>query len=218
MQKADLSLLLEAFFQKRLISQRRVSPNTIASYRDTFRLLLLFAQDRIRRPPSLLALRDLSPSLISDLLNQLESKRDNAARTRNLRLAAIRSFFRFAALEAPDRGGVIQRVLAIPNKRCQRPLVGFLTRAEIEALLEAVDRSSWIGRRDYALLLVAMQTGLRLSELTGLGREDVTLGPSASIQCVGKPACVLLPNRNTAFVYAAGFGITYRQSSFWFLP
>ncbi len=141
MQKADLSPLLEAFFQKRLISQRRVSPNTIASYRDTFRLLLVFAHDRIHRPPSQLALRDLSPSLVSDFLDQLEVKRDNAARTRNLRLAAIRSFFRFAALEAPEQGGVIQRVLAIPNKRCQRPLVGFLTRTEIEALLEAVDRS-----------------------------------------------------------------------------
>ena len=138
MQKADLSPVLEAFFQKRLISQRRVSPNTVASYRDTFRLLLLFAHDRIQRPPSQLALRDLSPSLVSDFLDQLEAKRDNAARTRNLRLAAIRSFFRFAALEAPEQGGVIQRVLAIPNKRCQRPLVGFLTRIEIDALLEAV--------------------------------------------------------------------------------
>lgn len=186
MQKADLSILLEAFFQKRLISQRRVSPNTIASYRDTFRLLLVFAQDRIRRPPSQLALRDLSPALISDFLDQLEAQRDNAARTRNLRLAAIRSFFRFASLEAPERGGLIQRVLAIPNKRCQRPLVGFLTRAEIEALLAAVDRRSWIGRRDYALLLVAVQTGLRLSELTGLGRADVTLGLSATLHCVGK--------------------------------
>ena len=186
MQKADLSPLLEAFFQKRLISQRRVSPNTIASYRDTFRLLLVFVHDRIHRPPSKLALRDLSPSLVSDFLDQLEVKRDNAARTRNLRLAAIRSFFRFAALEAPEQGGVIQRVLAIPNKRCQRPLVGFLTRTEIEALLEAVDRSTWIGRRDYVLLLLAVQAGLRLSELTGLGREDVTLGPSAYIQCVGK--------------------------------
>ena len=186
MQKADLSILLESFFQRRLISQRRVSPNTVASYRDTFRLLLMFTQDRIHRPPSQLALRDLSPSLISDFLDQLEAKRDNSARTRNLRLAAIRSFFRFAALEAPDRGGAIQRVLAIPNKRCARPLVGFLTRAEIDALLKAVDRSRWIGRRDYALLLVAMQTGLRLSELTGLGREHVTLGTSASIQCLGK--------------------------------
>lgn len=186
MQKPDLSTHLEAFFHKRLISQRRVSPHTIASYRDTFRLLLVFAQQRINRPPSQLALKDLTPSLLSDFLDQLEAKRDNTARTRNIRLAAIRSFFRFVALEAPEESALIQRVLAIPNKRCQRPLIGFLTRPEVEALLGAVDCRNWIGRRDYALLLVAMQTGLRLSELTGLCREDVTLGPGAHIQCVGK--------------------------------
>jgi site-specific recombinase XerD len=186
MQKPDLSALIEAFFHRRLIAQRRVSPHTIASYRDTFRLLLGFAQERINRPPSQLALKELSSSLVSDFLDQLETKRDNTARTRNLRLAAIRSFFRFAALEAPEQSGMIQRVLAIPNKRCQRPLIGFLTRAEVEALLEAVDCTSWIGRRDYAFLLVAMQTGLRLSELTGLCREDVTLGAGPHIQCVGK--------------------------------
>jgi integrase/recombinase XerD len=186
MQKADLSTLIEAFFHKRLIAQRRVSPHTIASYRDTFRLLLVFAQQRTNRSPSQLALKDLNPSLVSDFLDQLEANRDNTARTRNLRLAAIRSFFRFVALEAPEQSGMIQQVLAIPNKRCQRPLIGFLTRAEVEALLKAVDGKSWIGRRDYALLLVAMQTGLRLSELTGLCREDVTLGAGAHIQCVGK--------------------------------
>jgi integrase/recombinase XerD len=115
MQKADLSTLLEAFFQKRLISQRQVSPHTIASYRDTFRLLLVFAQQRMNRAPSQLALKDLSPSLVSDFLDQLEAKRDNAARTRNLRLAAIRSFFRFVSLEVPEQSGMIQRVLAIPS-------------------------------------------------------------------------------------------------------
>jgi len=186
MQKPDLSALLEAFFHKRLIAQRRVSPHTLASYRDTFRLLLVFAQQRMNRSPSQLALKDLSPSLVSDFLNQLEAKRDNTARTRNLRLAAIRSFFRYVALESPEQSGMIQRVLAIPSKRCQRPLIGFLTREEVEALLGAVDCNRWIGRRDYALLLVAMQTGLRLSELTGLCREDVTLQPGAYIQCVGK--------------------------------
>jgi integrase/recombinase XerD len=186
MQKADLGTLIQAFFCKRLISQRRASPHTIASYRDTFRLLLAFAHKRLRRPPSQLELKDISPSLVSDFLDHLEATRSNRARTRNLRLAAIRSFFRFAALEAPDHGGVIRRVLAIPNKRYQRPLIGFLTRAEIEALLAAVDCRTWIGRRDYALLLVAMQTGLRLSELTALRREDVSLGPGANIHCVGK--------------------------------
>jgi integrase/recombinase XerD len=186
MHKADLGTLVEAFFCKRLISQRRASPHTIASYRDTFRLLLAFAQKRISRPPSQLALQDISPSLVSDFLDHLEATRTNTARTRNLRLTAIRSFFRFAALEAPEHGGVIQRVLAIPNKRCQRPLIGFLTRLEIEALLAAVDCTTWIGRRDYAFLLIAMQTGLRLSELTAVRREDLTLGPGAHIHCVGK--------------------------------
>jgi site-specific recombinase XerD len=186
MDKSDLASLIEAFFCKRLISQRRASPHTVASYRDTFRLLLVFTQERMHRPASQLALKDISPGLLSDFLDHLEAGRANTARTRNLRLTAIRSFFRFAALEAPDQGGVIQRVLAIPNKRCQRPLIGFLTRPEIEALLGAVDCTKWIGRRDYAFLLVAMQTGLRLSELTGVRREDVTLGAGAHIHCVGK--------------------------------
>jgi integrase/recombinase XerD len=186
MHKADLASLIEAFFCKRLISQRRASPHTVASYRDTFRLLLVFAQERMHRPVSQLALKDISPGLLSDFLDHLEAGRANIARTRNLRLTAIRSFFRFAALEAPDQGGVIQRVLAIPNKRCQHPLIGFLTRPEIQALLGAVDCTKWIGRRDYAFLLVAMQTGLRLSELTGVRREDVTLGAGAHIHCVGK--------------------------------
>lgn len=186
MPKADLSILLEAFFRKRLIAQRRASPHTIASYRDTFRLLLVFVRERLGRPPSQLSIADISPSLLSDFLDHLETRRSNTARTRNLRLTAIRSFFRFAALEAPERGGLIQRVLAIPNKRCQRPLIGFLTRPEIEGLLSAVDRTTWIGRRDYAFLLLALQTGLRLSELISLRREDVTLGAGAHVHCVGK--------------------------------
>ena len=186
MQKTDLGTLIETFFCKRLISQRRASSHTIASYRDTFRLLLAFAQKRLNRPPSQLELKDISPSLVSDFLDHLEATRGNRVRTRNLRLTAVRSFFRFAALEAPDHGGVIQRVLAIPNKRCQRPLIGFLTRPEIEALLAAVDCRTWIGRRDYAFLLVAMQTGLRLSEITAVRRENVVLGPGAHIYCLGK--------------------------------
>jgi integrase len=186
MHKSDLGTLVEAFFCKRLISQRRASPHTIASYRDTFRLLLAFADKRLSRAPSQLELKDISPLLVSEFLDHLEATRGNRARTRNLRLTAVRSFFRFAALEAPDHGGVIQRVLAIPNKRCQRPLIGFLTRPEIEALLAAVDCRTWIGRRDYAFLLVAMQTGLRLSEITAVRREDLILGPGAHIHCVGK--------------------------------
>ena len=144
MQKADLGTLLEAFFCKRLIPQRRASPHTIASYRYTFRLLLAFAQKRLSRPPSQLELKDITPSLVSDFLNHLEATRGNRLELALWLLTAVRSFFRFAALEAPDHGGVIQRVLATANKRCQRPLIGFLTRPEIEALLAAVDCRTWI--------------------------------------------------------------------------
>lgn len=186
MDKTNLGTLLEVFFRKRLIAQRRVSTHTIASYRDTFRLLLIFAQKRLGRAPTQLSIDDIKVPLLGDFLDDLEAGRKNAARTRNLRLTAIRSFFRFVALELPEHGGLIQRILAMPNKRCQRPLIDFLARPEIEGLLAAVDCTTWIGRRDYALLLVAMQTGLRLSELTALQRDDVTLGPGAHVHCVGK--------------------------------
>ena len=181
MDKTNLGALLEGFFRKRLIAQRRVSAHTIASYRDTFRLLLAFVQKRLGRAPTQLTIDDIKVPLLGDFLDDLEAGRKNAARTRNLRLTAIRSFFRFVALEVPEYGGLIQRILAMPNKRCQRPLIDFLARPEIEWLLAAVDRTTWIGRRDYAFLLVAMQTGLRLSELTALQRDDVTLGPGAHV-------------------------------------
>lgn len=186
MHHGELATLLEAFFKKRLISQRRVSPHTIASYRDTFRLLLNFAQKRLKRAPSAMGMTDLNAPFLSDFLESLEKARSNQARTRNLRLTAIRSFLRFAAFEAPEHSALIQRALAIPNKRCARPLVGFLARPEIEALLDAVNRTTWIGRRDYALLLVAVQTGLRLSEITALRHQDVTLGAGAHVHCMGK--------------------------------
>ena len=186
MHHGELATLLEAFFKKRLISQRRVSPHTIASYRDSFRLLLNFAQKRLKRAPSEMGMTDLNAPFLSDFLESLEKARSNQARTRNLRLTAIRSFLRFAALEAPEHSALIQRALAIPNKRCARPLVGFLTRPEIEALLDAVNRTTWIGRRDYALLLVAVQTGLRLSEITALRHQDVTLAAGAHVHCIGK--------------------------------
>ena len=188
MQKADLGTLLEAFFCKRLISQRRASPHTIASYRDTFRLLLAFAQKRLSRPPSQLELKDITPSLVSDFLNHLEATRGNRARTRNLRLTAVRSFFRFAALEAPDHGGVIQRVLAIPNKRCQRPLIGFLTRPEIEALLAAVDCRTWIDRRDYAFLLVAMKPACAYQRLPLSVVRISSLVPAPTFTALAKGA------------------------------
>jgi len=182
MQAAELSPLLERFFSQRLIAQRRVSAHTVASYRDTFRLLLVFAENRLGRPPSRLTLADLNAPFLSEFLDHLEAYRSNKARSRNLRLTALRSFFRYAALEAPQHAHLIQRVLSIPNKRHARALVGFLTRPEIDAVLAAVDITTWMGRRDHALLL----TGLRLSELTSLHHRDVALGPGAHIHCLGK--------------------------------
>ena len=171
-----LAPLLEVFFTERLIGQRRASPNTIASYRDTFSLLLVFAQQRTGRPPSRLQLEDLDAPLIGAFLEHLEQDRGNSIRTRNARLAAVHSLFRFAALRHPEHAGLIARVLAIPPKRADRPLVTFLTKPEIDALLAAPDRSRWIGRRDHALLVTAIQTGLRVSELVGVRRQDVALG------------------------------------------
>jgi site-specific recombinase XerD len=183
---ANLPALLQSFFTTRLMMQRKASPHTIASYRDTFRLLLQFAQRRLRKAPSQLELADLDATLIGAFLEDLEKRRRNAARSRNLRLTAIRSFFRYASLEAPAQSGVIQRVLAIPNQRQPRALVGFLTRPEIEALLAAPNRTTWLGRRDHAFLLIAVQTGLRLSEMTSLRHEDVSLGAGAHVHCRGK--------------------------------
>ena len=156
--------LLERFFTQRLIAQRRVSPHTIASYRDTFRLLLQFVEKRLHKPPSRLALTDLDPSVIGAFLDELEKERGNGARSRNLRLTAIRSFYRYAAFEEPTQSGLIQRILAMPAKRYEKKLIGFLTRPEIEAILAVPDLKTWAGRRDHIFLLVAVQTGLRLSE------------------------------------------------------
>jgi integrase/recombinase XerD len=178
--------LLEAFFTKRLIAQRRVSSHTISSYRDTFRLLLQFAKKHLDKEPSELRLEDLNAPFLGGFLDDLESTRANSARSRNLRLTAIRSFFRYAALEAPQHSDLIQRVLAIPNKRQQRPLVGFLTRPEVDALLAIPDRGTWLGRRDHALLLTLVQTGLRLSEVTSIRHRDVSLGAGAHVHCEGK--------------------------------
>ena len=202
---AELPALLESFFTKRLLAQRRASPHTIAAYRDTFRLLIHFAQKKLGKPPSRLALEDLSAPFLGLFLDDLEASRANGARSRNLRLAAIRSFFRYAALEAPQHAGVIQRVLAIPNKRQARPLVGFLIRPEIEAVLAAPTRDTWLGRRDHALLLMAVQTGLRLSEVTSLRQQDISLGAGAHVRCQGKgrkERCTPL-TKSTAAVLAA---------------
>jgi len=186
MKGTNFSALLERFFLQRLIRQRQVSPHTISSYRDTFRLLLHFAKQRLHKPPSGLALEEVDAPLITAFLDELETKRGITARSRNLRLTAIRSFFHYAAYEEPAHAAQIQRVLAIPGKRCAKALINFLDRAETEALLAAPDQRSWHGRRDHMLLLVAVQTGLRLSELTGLRREDLHLGTGAHVRCLGK--------------------------------
>lgn len=178
--------LLERFFTQRLMAQRQASPHTIASYRDTFRMLLQFAQRRLRKPPSALVLEDIDATLVASFLDDLEATRDITARTRNLRLTAVHSFFRFASYEAPEHAAQIQRVLAIPNKKFDRALVPFLSRPEVDALLAAPDLQTWSGRRDHALMLLAVQTGLRLSELTGLDRDDLYIGTGAHVRVTGK--------------------------------
>jgi integrase/recombinase XerD len=169
-----------------MLTQLRASPNTVASYRDTFRLLLAFTQRRTGKTPSKLQLEDLDAVLIGAFLEHLEVERHNSVRTRNTRLAAVHSLFAYAALRHPEHAALIQRVLAIPAKRTDRQLVSFLTRDEVDALLAAPDRDTWVGRRDHALLLVAVQTGLRVSELTTLTCEDVELGTGAHLRCHGK--------------------------------
>lgn len=183
---ASLSVLLEGFFTRRLMQQLQASPHTIASYRDTFRLLLRFAHKRLGSRPSALKFEQIDATLVTTFLHDLEDKRGISARSRNLRLSAIRSFFQYAAFEAPDHAAQVQRVLAIPGKRCTRTQVCHLTRPEVDALLAAPDMSIWAGRRDHALLLLAVQTGLRLSELTGLRREDVRLDTGAHVHVIGK--------------------------------
>jgi integrase/recombinase XerD len=182
----DFAGLMEGFFTDRLISQRRVSPQTISSYRDAFRLIFSFAQKRLGKAPSDLKLPDLDAPFVSAFLDYLEKERHNTVRSRNASLAAIHSFFRYAALQCPEHSASIQRVLAMPSKRYEHPDVAFLTRQEVEALLAAPKQTTWTGRRDYALLLVAVQTGLRVSELTGLRCRDVVLGDTAYVQCRGK--------------------------------
>lgn len=186
MKPTSFATLLEKFFTERLLRQRQVSPHTVSSYRDTFRLLLQFAKPRLHKPPSALTFAEVDAPLIAAFLDDLETTRRICARSRNLRLTAIRSFFRYAAYEEPAHASQIQRVLAIPGKRCVKPLVGFLDRAETDALVAAPDQRSWHGRRDHTLLLLAVQTGLRLSELTGLRGQDLHLGTGAHVRCVGK--------------------------------
>jgi site-specific recombinase XerD len=181
-----LAPILQAFFTDRLARQRHASGHTIAAYRDAWRLLLGYASAKAGKQPCQLDLADLDAPLISAFLDHLEHERGNSARTRNARLAAIHSLFRYAALSCPEHAQTIARVLAIPPKRHDRALVTWLTEPEIAALLAAPDRSTWAGRRDHALILLAAQTGLRISELTGLTTGDVHLGTGAHVSCTGK--------------------------------
>ena len=179
-------VLLESFFMDRLMQQRQVSPHTIASYRDTFRLLLQYVQQRLGRAPSQVTVPDLDTPFLGTFLDHLEKKRGNSARSRNVRLAAIHSFFRYVALHAPEYSALAQRVLAIPSKRYVRRAICFLTPAETDALLAAPDLKTWSGRRDRAILLLAVQTGLRAAEVIGLRCENIILGTGAHVQCLGK--------------------------------
>jgi site-specific recombinase XerD len=181
-----LAPTLEAFFTERLIGQRQASPHTIAAYRDSFRLLLGFLQDRTGKPPCKLGVEDLDAPTIGTFLAHLENDRHNSVATRNARLAAVHSLFRFAALRHPEHADLIARVLAIPPKRTDQALVSFLTEPEIDALLSSPDRSRWIGRRDHALLAVTIQTGLRVSELIGLRCRDLSLVTGPHLSCYGK--------------------------------
>jgi site-specific recombinase XerD len=186
MNSTDFPMLLEKYFTERLIRQRQASPHTVSSYRDTFRLLLQFAKKHLHKAPSLIAFEEIDAPFVTAFLDDLESRRGISARSRNLRLTAVRSFFHYVALEEPAYASQIQRVLAIPEKRYSKMVVPFLSRQEVDALLAAPLRGTWLGRRDHALMLTAVQTGLRLSELTGLKCQDLHLGRGPHIRCLGK--------------------------------
>ena len=183
---ASLLPLMQGFFTQRLMQQREASPHTVDSYRSSFKLFFRFASKRLGLPPDRMHFEHIDAPLVTAFLDDLETSRNVSARTRNLRLTAIHSFFRYAAFELPTHGAQIQRVLAIPGKRFTRKQVGFLNREEVDALLGAPDRGSWSGRRDHAFILTAVQTGLRVSEMTGLKRQDLVLGTGAHVQVIGK--------------------------------
>ena len=186
MNAASLPSLIQRFFTQRLLEQQGLSSHTVASYRDTFRLLLGFATQQLGRAPSKLLTEELDVPFMEKFLRHLEQRRGNSVRTRNTRLAAVHAFFRFVAISEPALGLQCQRILAIPAKRYEHGPVEFLTEEETNALVTAPDAETWIGRRDRTLLLIAVQTGLRNSELTSLKRQDVALGTGAHVRCFGK--------------------------------
>lgn len=186
MNTKNLSVLIQAFFTDYLISQRQVSEHTISSYRDTFRLFLLFIKSHLKKEPSAVEIDDITVDLIKSFLKNLEEVRNSSVRRRNQRLAAIHSCFHYAAFLYPERSGLVQQILAIPHKKHEYPIIQYLTDDEIDALLKVPDRTTRLGRRDYTLILLAIRTGLRVSEIISLRRSDITLGAGAHIQCFGK--------------------------------
>jgi len=178
----SLAPTLQSFFTDRLMRQRHASPNTVAAYRDTFRLLFAYLAETTGKTPARLDFSDIDAVAVGGFLHHLEAERRNTARTRNARLSAIHSFFEFAALRHPEHADLIQRVLAIPDKRFATAVVSHLTGREVDALLDSPDRATWTGQRDHALLLLAVQTGLRVSELAGLRCQDVAFGSGAHVR------------------------------------
>jgi site-specific recombinase XerD len=179
-------MLLQDFFLQRLGRERGSSPRTIASYRDTFELLLRFVEEKTRKVPTDLTLPDLDAPMILEFLDYIEKERSNAPQTRNVRLAAIHSFMRYASVRDPASIAVAQRVLAIPSKRFDRPILGYLSIPEINAILNAPDRTTWNGRRDAALLETLYNTGARVSEITGLKVSNILLDRESAIHLHGK--------------------------------
>ena len=186
MKPINIPCLLEAFFIERLIKQRQASPHTIASYSDTFQLILQYAARKLKKTPSKLTINDFDSQFLCEFLDDLEKNRKISVRTRNARLVAIRSFFRYLSYRLPESGALINEVLSIPEKRMSQKLIDFLTIQEVEALLDAPNQKKWIGKRDHVFLVVAIQTGMRLAELTTLKWEDVHLEQGAHIKCLGK--------------------------------
>jgi site-specific recombinase XerD len=202
---SSLAPTLQAFFVDRLGRQRDASPNTVASYRHTFRLLLNYTRDRTSKAPANLGFEDITAELVTGFLEHAEGERGNSVRTRNARLAAIHSFFHYASFQHPEHAAQIQHVLAIPHKRQDRAIVTYLTPAEVEAILKVTDEATWTGRRDRVLLTIAVQTGLRVSELTALRRMDVHLGSGAYVRCTGKgrkERCTPLTRRSVVLLRA----------------
>ena len=201
----SLAPTLQAFFTDRLAAQRHASGQTVLAYRDSLRLLIGFVCSRTGKQPSQLDLADLDGPMIGSFLTHLEQDRGNTVRTRNARLAAIHSLFRYAALRHPEHAASIQRVLAIPPKRFDEAVVCYLTKTEAEALLAAPERATWIGRRDHALLSLAIQTGLRVAELTGLRVTDVALTHGPHVRVLGKgrkERCIPLTGTTTTTLSA----------------